>query len=305
MLKGSCLNCGKLFTIRQRTLRKFCSRKCYVSFYKSQHIKKSCPICGRIFEVLPSREERIKTCSVKCGRELARLKNLGKKRTAEQRKRISEAMERRRPKTVDINDREAIAYLKGIMEGDGYYDFHNKNPRIGLDTVSKDFALDFKQVLEKLGLKPSWYETVRENNSKHSRFRKYSFVSHVFTVRATVSPEFVRYLNNFEPTSKYEKVQFIKGFYQSEGCYVEHQVFRKGVSGRVKNGIKRCVQIHNMDMLKLKKVQRLLDEFGISSKIYHPPSRNCPFLMFQGLKKTSTFLELLGSGAYGGRGSAA
>ena len=70
-----CQVCGKKFTVKQRQdIGKTCSRKCNFILYKINHrektkdmYKKTCPICGKVFEDRSGHFKERVCCSRKCG----------------------------------------------------------------------------------------------------------------------------------------------------------------------------------------------------------------------------------------------
>jgi len=153
-------------------------------------------------------------------------------------------------------NRKELAYLKGVMDGDGFVDDSNKNPRICLGVVNEGFAMRFSEALKAFGLIPRHTERTQKNVHKdHPRFRKYNFTSHFFYVRTTCKPEFIKLVRQFLPKTKGEKKLYIKGLYDSDGSF---------------NQKKRTLALGNKKVILLENAMRYLKDLGIKARIYPP-----------------------------------
>lgn len=63
----TCEVCGNEFPYRANGVNRYCSYKC-VHAARRKRIKKICPVCGKNFEVIPSRSH-VHTCSWECGKK--------------------------------------------------------------------------------------------------------------------------------------------------------------------------------------------------------------------------------------------
>jgi hypothetical protein len=102
---------------------------------------------------------------------------------------------------TDIN----FAYASGVIAGDGWIDWGNASPRIGLDVRDKHFANTFANALKSLGLVPR--QTYRTDRN-------------AFVVRATAKKELVNSLLNWKMVlawSTEEQLSFLVGLFDSEG----------------------------------------------------------------------------------------
>ena len=149
------------------------------------------------------------------------------------------------------------AYLKGVLDGDGYLDRERNRTRICLVTKSKFFIKNFQGNLEKQGITSIrikemkipdsviWGRTIKTNNIFY-RIRKY------------ISKEKLSKLLNFNPSTQEEKVSYLRGFYQSEGCYCNYK------------GKYYYINFTNKNKRLLDKVASFLADLGIRiSGMYH------------------------------------
>lgn len=144
-----------------------------------------------------------------------------------------------------------MAYLRGIMDGDGYVNRVNANPRLELSVTSKDFATAFSNTLVMANLTPRWVERDRMYN-----FNGYKWSSHYYIVRATCKELFVQDLMNLDILSDENKLSYLIGFFQAEGCF------------RIqKYPDRQCWNWHitNKDLSKLRAIRSILDTLGIKS----------------------------------------
>jgi len=103
-----------------------------------------------------------------------------------------------------------LCYILGVLYGDGYaVSLKRGTSYVGLETIDKEFAMEFAECLRKIGLNPLQYTRKRRNQKIQ------------YGVRAHSTP-FVRWFKNltFEElkkiVSEYPE-DFIRGFYDSEG----------------------------------------------------------------------------------------
>jgi len=173
----------------------------------------------------------------------------------------------------DLEPSPELSYILGVIAGDGYVDGYN---RIKLGTKDLEFAKEFKEALEAIGLRANVIEDDRWNKSLKRPY-------HGWTCYAN-SVVFVRWYNGLtqeqkEGIAKQFPEEYLKGFFESEGSYVI------GTDGSVN------VHFANLDYDLLLLVQRLLALLGYDSKIYESKFKG----RFSGQEKTKYRLGLLGS----------
>jgi len=142
-----------------------------------------------------------------------------------------------------------LAYILGVVYGDGHVSI--KQRRIILSVIDKDFALNFKENLEKWsGFKVRFF-TRKIKTDKIIKNRKLQYACYVDSINAS---KFIKSfdLNLLKKCEENFKVNFIKGFFDSEGC-----VCKKGVS----------VMIYNSDYVLIKFVEELLNSLNIKNSI--------------------------------------
>jgi hypothetical protein len=122
-----------------------------------------------------------------------------------------------------------LAYILGVMLGDGSL----TKRRIGLITIDKDFALNFKKKLEKWsGLKGRLYKYF----NKQTYIYKQGFCYSVF-LNSRKARDFVKGLIYYRKTqriywkylkktsfTKEQKIAFLQGLYDSEGCIKTYRI---------------------------------------------------------------------------------
>lgn len=99
----------------------------------------------------------------------------------------------------------AFAYVSGVIAGDGWIDWGNASPRIGLEAKDTDFVEHFADALKLLGLKP---RKIYRKDTKR------------FVVRATAKKEFVHSLLNWKMSLDWipdHQISFLRGLFDSEG----------------------------------------------------------------------------------------
>lgn len=116
-------------------------------------------------------------------------------------------------KKIDLTMNENLAYILGVLLGDGYVSYTDKgNYIVGLEVTDKKFADEFIKALNKLGLKTRCYTRKRMHWKIH--YCVYSY-----------SKQLYKYVKNIDYNSLYDELtkdinfvtSFLKGFYESEG----------------------------------------------------------------------------------------
>lgn len=139
-----------------------------------------------------------------------------------------------------------LGYILGVICGDGYISFSRTKGCIGLDVKDKDFALFFREQLEKwCGVRASF------------RFRrdKGLYITILYSLRAT------RFLRNFDIFSlvnadKRIKSNFIRGFFDSDGGVSGSNLDKPRISTRF-------IAVYNNDKKLILFIKDLLGSLGI------------------------------------------
>jgi len=161
------------------------------------------------------------------------------------------AREKRTKKIPSKILNEDLAYILGVMIGDGTVDGNSTM----LWTIDKDFALTFKRVLERWsGYKCKLYKDIRPKYKQG-----FCWVVRLYSKRIR------NFLKNFDITKiltsqKDIQASFLRGFYDSEGGFCP---------------INRVVRCYNTDINKINLIKELLTKLGISfGKIIVKKSNN-------------------------------
>jgi len=172
-----------------------------------------------------------------------------------------------------------LAYIKGVMDGDGYVIRRKRSSSLCLDVKSRIFAKRFFKALEQIGLQPRTYE----RNRIRKNFQGYTFRSHHIIVRATCSHELVERIKTMQLRTIKEKIAYLQGFYDSEGCYsVDYYPDRTCYNLRFRNS----------DLLLLKRIQKMLESLGVKMTLRRYNYEH-PFLETQDKKNIENFFELI------------
>jgi hypothetical protein len=165
---------------------------------------------------------------------------------------------------------QELAYIYGVLIGDGYLDITEHGSRISLQVVDKEFATKFYHVLRKWsGFKPTWRESTRTQNHRTKYGNLIKGDSYYYIVRLG-SKQAVKFLASKvkcktkqwavpkdikESNNKKIISSFLKGLYDSEGFPVLN----------LKNNNKR-IEIE-MWGIQLRQVQVLLKKLNIESTL--------------------------------------
>lgn len=117
------------------------------------------------------------------------------------------------PRPVDIQTprNEIIAYVQGILDGDGYVDRN----RIGLTVKDKIFSDSFIQAMIQLGYSPQKVRIIKRNQSTplgHSN-------SVLYQARVTIGVDGLKEIEEFQPTAEATAMAYLRGLYESDGGY--------------------------------------------------------------------------------------
>jgi intein-encoded DNA endonuclease-like protein len=140
----------------------------------------------------------------------------------ETRQKINEANTKKLDKS-SYNPSQELSYIIGVLNGDGYLT-NDTNYAIGLGTIDKSFALYFKKILKKWSkLNVCLYKEKDRFYSKGVLYRVLLNSKKVnkFLINFYVSQNKDKAIENIKKLLNYNKkfyTEFIKGFYDSEGC---------------------------------------------------------------------------------------
>lgn len=117
---------------------------------------------------------------------------------------------------VNLDMSPDLAYILGVLKGDGYCFYANsRDSIIGLDVNDADFAYSFAHSLRAIGFYPSVRDTSKYSYS-HTKYRvivyDYSFVD---WYEGLMLPEIKLMLEPYRELT----LQFFRGIYESEGTF--------------------------------------------------------------------------------------
>jgi len=164
-------------------------------------------------------------------------------------------------KKPNLNSSEALAYILGVLYGDGSVVKNEKRFAyfIQLTVEKKEFADSFYKALKKINLNP-WIS----KNGKYYRVSAQSCIFYDWFKNLTFD-NIEKILNN----SKKIK-EFIRGFYESEGCIYQNDFYYfKGEKIKRKTPMK-ILSIFNTDAQVIMFVKKLLKKLNFHPKIYGP-----------------------------------
>jgi hypothetical protein len=164
----------------------------------------------------------------------------GKHHTEEAKKRISEKRKGQFLVKPRLEMTPELAYVLGVLKGDGSVYLHRRGAIINLTTSSLGFAQSFSDALSKIGLKPS-----RIYGGKYYRVEAYSKAFHNWYKELTTA-KLEEMLSNNDLIAS-----FIRGFYESEGCCYKYSI-----------------HIYNTDYELIRLVRRLLTKLGFNFGVY-------------------------------------
>jgi len=168
-----------------------------------------------------------------------------------------------------------MAYILGVLKGDGWVSGAKGSWRIVLNQTREAFARSFEKALRNIGL------NARTTVLAH----KGLYVTHAS------SAEFVKWykslgLNQIEEMVQAERdyeIAFIRGFYESEGSNV---IGKKGPCG----GFRWSLQMVGKNYELMTMVQRILDRLGYRFALYSYSKRELYSL--QSWRKEENFMFL-------------
>lgn len=156
---------------------------------------------------------------------------------------------------------QKLAYILGVLNGDGYLTNDN-NYVLGLGTIDKNFALYFKQIVEKWSKMGVGFYEEKDKFYKKGIFYRVVLNSkkvNNFLIDFYISQRQEKAIENIKKLLKNKRqlqIKFIKGFFDSEGYYSGNRV---GFSNT------------NNSLILL--VKEYLNFLGINAKIYEKKVR--------------------------------
>jgi len=183
---------------------------------------------------------------------------------------------------VDFSDQRTLSYILGVLLGDGSILYNKKwrTHQIVMNTTSKLFGESFKEALKKIALSPFLWRVNRKQEKKQW--------SPVYRVGAS-SWKIVNWyqgltleeISIFVCKSKTLMCKFLKGFYESEGCY-----YKKNKTCSMSNSNEKNINL----------VAQLLGKLNIHYGIYsHKRSENrkTEFQIYMNTKESQKFLSAI------------
>lgn len=184
----------------------------------------------------------------------------GKHQTAEAKRKLALASKGNHHRAVkpNLEMSDSLAYIAGVIYGDGYLQYNKGTWIIGLHVSKLEFAESFRNALIKIGLKPSRIRTSLEC-SEFSKVAKQRYRVITYSYRFH---DFFQSLSLDELKNKLCIKQsliwaFLRGFYESEGT----RLYRKG------HGL-RVVVAHNTNYKLIQLAGDLLTHLGFSYSVF-------------------------------------
>jgi len=147
---------------------------------------------------------------------------------------------------VDLNPSEELAYILGVMLGDGSI----SNNSINFASIDLPFAESFCNTLKKIGFNSGLSKMPLKKNSKQTY--------HVWGSSKQFADWYKKLslndIHNFVSQEKGMELEFVRGFYESEGCYSK--------SGNL--------NISNSDKELLEIISKILMKYNISLNFNGP-----------------------------------
>lgn len=186
------------------------------------------------------------------------------------------SLSERNQKIVDLTMNERMAYILGIMFGDGgvFYNRKWRTYQVVLNTVSKPFAESFKSSLKEIGLAPCLW-IVKRANGRHKQQYRVNASSKMFVDWFRKID--IQSVENLLHQSLSFTITFLRGFYESEGTYS-----------------KDCCFLSNRNKELVNLVSKLLLKIGIEHRIYfHKRNNGTDILIYINKRFSPKFLSLI------------
>jgi len=191
---------------------------------------------------------KIMKCSHETIRRILRNNNIDIRKS-------SESLIIKNTKKINLNPSESLAYILGVLNGDGSVNKQESNYVIELKVTDKDFIEEFKRNLENIGFKYI-NEYVRKFENKKDQY--------VVRVRSKGFYYWYKSLNvdyymNVIGNNEKLMISWLKGFYDSEGSVV---INKKG------NYVYKYVSIANTNRNLIDVCCSFLEKLGIEYSVY-------------------------------------
>ncbi|MHC1594535.1 MAG: LAGLIDADG family homing endonuclease, partial [Methanotrichaceae archaeon] len=160
-------------------------------------------------------------------------------------------------------DRKLLAYVLGVYFGDGYVTISKKTYIFGLNVKDKEFADEVYDVLVRLGFNPCYTFYIYWYDYDHDGKKEVS----VYHSVKVFDREFVLWLSRLDVDdlrrllrTREERLRFVRGFYDSEGCYYRGWYYDKR---KKKHCFIRKIIMVNSNRRLLEFVKEILEDLGI------------------------------------------
>jgi intein-encoded DNA endonuclease-like protein len=219
-------------------------------------------------------EETKRKISIKLKGKFAGQNNpfFGKQHSEETKKLLSQLKRGQYLIHLNLNMSEDLAYILGVLKGDGCVYLHGRGADIKLVCKHREFAISFYNALSRIGLNPKLYIDNGYHKVEASSKAFYNWYKKLT-------------LSDIEMLLQNEKyiIAFIRGFYESEGNYYEPE---------------HCIHIYNTDKGLIELCQRFLQKLGFDFHIYTKKKNghsNKPLYVLYKKKKSEVqhFFELI------------
>ena len=153
---------------------------------------------------------------------------------------------------------ENLAYLIGLLKGDGYVCCNGRTYRICLDNTNFTIANNCKKSLKEIGLNPFIYEIVPSNGiGKQKQYRVLASSKEFYKWYKKLTCKKLRKLL----TTNKKIFGFLRGFYEAEGSI-----------SKSRNSI--TISIYNTDMRLISLIKFLLEKINLNFHLNGPYKNN-------------------------------
>ncbi len=154
---------------------------------------------------------------------------------------------------------ESLAYIIGLLKGDGHVGHYSRSYRISLDSTNEKIAINLFKALKDIRLNPFLYKHNPTNGiGKQKQIRVIANSKIFYEWYKRLTAEKLKILFD----SKEKAVGFIRGFYEAEGSIY-----------RYKNST-IVISISNTDLELIELVKFLLEKLGLNFRLNGPYKNN-------------------------------